>query len=59
MPILNRREVKRVALLLSEKYRAGKFTSVGKSFLERIEAKTQNLIESEVRSHPSIGKTLK
>ena len=59
MGLINRREVKRVALLMSDKYRAGKFTRVGKSFLERIEAKANNMIEAEVRSHPSIGKTLK
>ena len=57
--IISRATVKRLALKLSADHRAGKFTRVSKDFLDRIEAITFNAIVSEVRRHPSVGKTLK
>jgi hypothetical protein len=37
---------------------ANKFSRVGMSFVERIEAKVRVAIREEVRIHPSKGKTL-
>lgn len=50
-------KVKAFALEMA-KLRAKKFSRCSKQFLLRIEAKTRNLIASEVHSHPSVGKTL-
>jgi hypothetical protein len=49
--------VKKYALELAQ-MRGKKFSRVGKSFLQRVEAKTRNIIASEVHGHPSVGKTL-
>ncbi len=51
--------MKKLALEVSAQHRAGKFTRVSKDFLDRIEAITKRAIVSEVRRHPSVGKTLK
>lgn len=58
-PFINRSSVRRFALDYSKTNRAGKFTRVGKSFFERVDAKIRNIISSEVQSHPTVGKTLK
>lgn len=56
---LNRARVKRSALEIAAQIRpANKFTRVGMSFIERIEAKVRAAIREEVRIHPSKGKTL-
>ena len=57
-PLINRSAVKAHALEYSISNRNGKFTRVSKDFLDRINAKLRVLIESEVQSHPSVGKTL-
>tara|TARA_R100000458_G_scaffold31613_1_gene29009 strand:+ start:2066 stop:2248 length:183 start_codon:yes stop_codon:yes gene_type:complete len=57
--IISRSNVKKLALEVSAQHRAGKFTRVSKDFLDRIEAITKRAIVSEVRRHPSVGKTLK
>jgi len=58
-PHLNRSKVKRTALEIAAVIRpANKFTRVGMSFIERIEAKVRAAIREEVRIHPSKGKTL-
>lgn len=57
-PHLNRSRVKRTALEIAASTRGTRFTRVGKSFIERIEAKTRAAIREEVRLHPSKGKTL-
>ncbi|HVM51270.1 MAG TPA: hypothetical protein VMU04_24785 [Candidatus Acidoferrum sp.] len=57
-PHLNQSKVRQTALEIAEMTRAQRFTRVGKSFLERIEAKTRAAIAEEVRIHPSKGKTL-
>ena len=54
----NQSNVKKYALAVSADTRQGKFTRVSKDFLDRIEAKTRNLIQAEVRNHPSVGVTL-
>jgi hypothetical protein len=54
---INRAAVKKRALDKA-KHRAWTPTRVGKSFLDRLEAKFNSLIDSEVMSHPSKGKTL-
>jgi hypothetical protein len=58
-PFINRRAVRQLALDYAKANRAGRFTRLGKSFFERIDAKVRNIVTSEVQSHPSIGKTLK
>lgn len=56
--LINKNAVKRYALEFpSAKIRG--FERVGKSFLERIEAKTKDAIRKEIECHPSCGKTLK
>jgi hypothetical protein len=57
-PHLNRSKVKQTALEIAGQTRAQGFTRVGKSFLERIEARTRAAIADEVKQHPSKGKTL-
>jgi hypothetical protein len=57
-PHLNASRVRKTALEIAAQTRAQKFTRVGASFLERIEAKTRAAIAEEVRQHPSKGKTL-
>lgn len=58
-PHLCRSKVKQTALEIAAAIRpANKFSRVGMSFLERIEAKVRIAIREEVRIHPSKGKTL-
>lgn len=57
--LINKQNVKRLALELSAANRAGKFTRVSADFIERIEGRLKQLISAEVQRHPSIGKTLK
>ena len=58
-PHLNRARVRRTALEIAKLIRpANKFSRVGSSFLERIEAATRAAIRSEIHKHPSVGKTL-
>jgi len=58
-PLLNRSAVKKLSLHVSETERAGKFTRVSKEFMERINARLNNVIREEIHRHPSVGKTLK
>jgi len=58
-PHLCRSKVKQTALEIAATIRpANKFSRVGMSFVERIEAKVRAAIREEVRIHPSKGKTL-
>jgi hypothetical protein len=58
-PHLCRSKVKQTALEIASAIRpANRFSRVGKSFVERIEAKVRVAIREEVRIHPSKGKTL-
>ncbi len=58
-PHLCRSKVKQTALEIAAAIRpANKFNRVGRSFVERIEAKVRATIREEVRIHPSRGKTL-
>ena len=58
-PHLCRSRVKQTALEIAATIRpANKFSRVGMSFVERIEAKVRAAIREEVRLHPSKGKTL-
>ncbi len=54
---MNRAAVKKRALSKAQQ-RAWKPTQVRKSFLDRIEARLNAIIDSEVMSHPSKGKSL-
>jgi hypothetical protein len=56
--LVNRKAVRQLSLDCSTKYRSGKFTRVSKSFLEKIDHAVRQAVEIEVKSHPSIGKTL-
>lgn len=56
--ILNKAAFKEYVLSLSKEHRLGKFTRVGASFFERLEAKLKNLTVDEVKRHPSKGVTL-
>jgi hypothetical protein len=55
---INRAAVRKRALSKAWAHRAWKPTQVAKSFLDRIEAKINVVIDAEVMSHPSKGKTL-
>jgi len=58
-PHLCRSKVKQTALEIAAAIRpANKFSRVGMSFVERIEAKVRAAIREEVRIHPSKGRTL-
>ena len=58
-PHLCRSKVKQTALEIAAAIRpANKFSRVGMSFVERIEAKVRAAIREEIRIHPSKGKTL-
>jgi hypothetical protein len=64
-PHLNRARVKQTALEIAgdihHSFTGGKhpkFTRVGMTFLERIEAATRQAIRREVAQHPTRGKTL-
>ncbi len=56
--LINKKHVKDYALAQSKLIRLGRFTRVGKSFLERINSRIAGIIASEIHSHPSKGKTL-
>lgn len=58
MSCINRTKVRELALEIAKLTRAHKWVRVGKSFLDRIEAKTRAAVSEEVRTHPSKGKTL-
>ena len=58
-PHLCRSKVKQTALEIASAIRpSNKFSRVGMSFVQRIEAKVRVAIREEVRIHPSKGKTL-
>lgn len=57
--LINKAKVREVALTLSRDLRNGKFTRVGNSFFNRLDRRLAELIENEVRRHPSLGVTLK
>ncbi|MEW6304857.1 MAG: hypothetical protein AB1705_15385 [Verrucomicrobiota bacterium] len=59
MSLLNKTAVRDLALRLSLEMRGGKFKRVGTSFLDRIEARTREVIAAEIHRHPSLGETLK
>lgn len=56
--LINKQNTRKQLLLLSEKYRNGKFTRVSEKLLDHIEMQQRMLLEEIVRKHPSIGKTL-
>jgi hypothetical protein len=58
MSLINQSKVKALALAVSASNRNGRFTRVGKSFLQRIEAHVAAAVRGEVHRHPSKGKTL-
>ena len=58
MNLINRTNVKKLALYYSKEYRANKFTRVGKTFLIDIDERVRQLIKDSVKSHPTRGKTV-
>lgn len=54
----NKAYVRKLALEIAKETRHYKFERVGKSFLDRIEAKARAAVAEEVRMHPSKGVTL-
>lgn len=59
MAFICRSQCKRFLLDMSKKYRNGKFTRVGEDVFEHLEFHLQREMIAFVRSHPTIGKTLK
>lgn len=57
--LINRKGVREFALKLSRDTRAGKFTRVSAEFLAACEINLYMFVRSRVRSHPSLGKTLR
>lgn len=57
--IVNRKEVRRLALVVAQLSGRANFTRVSACFLDSIEAHVRATIRSRVHRHPSIGKTLK
>jgi hypothetical protein len=58
-PHLNRAKVKQTALEVAKQERPfWKAERVGMSFLERVEANTHAFIVSQVKAHPTKGKTI-
>jgi len=58
MNLINRTNVKKLALEYSTKHRSGKFTRVSKSFLDAVEYKVLGIVMDSVRFHPTVGKTI-
>lgn len=51
--------VKKFALDVSEKHRAGKFKRVSQEALDRWEARLKSIIIDDIQRHPSVGITIK
>jgi hypothetical protein len=58
-PYINTQNVKQLALDMAKNSGRVRFTRVGESFLDRVEARLRNIIEDEIKRHPSVGVTLK
>ncbi len=57
MSLLNKKEVKRLALAIAE-IRSSKFTRVSQKFIDDLDLHVENMIKDSVRNHPSVGKTI-
>lgn len=57
-PLINKAKVKSLALACAQQ-RARKFTRVGASFYDAINATVMNAVNARVANHPSVGVTLK
>jgi len=57
--LINRKQVRALALAHAKATRAKGFTRVGKSFCDRVEARLRSCVLAEVDRHPSVGVTLK
>lgn len=57
--LLNRQNVKRLALEVADAFRARKFTRVSKEFVARAETHMRGWIIAEVKRLPSVGKTIR
>ena len=59
MKIINRTQVKKMALEISRQERNSRFTRVSEDFLRRMESRLHIMIRDEVKQNPGSGKTLK
>jgi len=59
MNMIKRSAVRAFAMEVSQLARAGKFTRVSRDFLDVVDRRLAEIVESMVKSHPSKGKTLK
>lgn len=57
-PLINRTQVRRMMLELSQSTRAGKFTRVSEATLDDAEGALADWVRRRVHSTPSVGKTL-
>lgn len=57
--LINKQNVKALALLCSQEERLGHFTRVSNAFLLRMDRALAVFIRGEVRRHPSRGVTIK
>jgi hypothetical protein len=56
--LINKLAVRKYLLAMSEEYRGGKFTRVSDSTFSVIDSKLRMMLESDIKVHPSIGKTV-
>lgn len=59
MRLINKKHVKEYALEVSKAMRGGKFTRVSEDFLIYCDTKLRMIIAEHVKSHPSVGVTIK
>lgn len=58
LAFINSAHVKQLALDVSKKHKAGKFNRVSRDFLVRVNNHVRAFVENEIRSAPSVGKTI-
>lgn len=58
-PYINRANVKKMALQMANEMGKTRFTRVGQDFIDRVEERLLQVVYSEVKAQPSIGKTMR
>jgi hypothetical protein len=56
--LLNPRRVRQYALDFAQRERHHAFTAVTVDFIQRVDARLRNIIQDEIKRHPSRGKRL-
>lgn len=59
MSLTNKSKIREFAIDYAKASGRVQFHRVGKSFIDRVEARLAAVIRGEIQRHPSIGKTLK